>query len=65
MKQFLNYAEEHNAVPVDEKSMKTSRKLIAKVLKAEIANQIWMEDGYYRIINETDNEVREALKVLK
>ena len=65
MRQFLNYAEEHNAVPVDEKSMKTSRKLIAKVLKAEIANQIWMEDGYYRIINETDNEVREALQVLK
>jgi carboxyl-terminal processing protease len=65
MRQFLNYAEEHNAVPVDEQSMKKSRKLIAKVLKAEIANQIWMEDGYYRVINESDNEVREALKMLK
>lgn len=65
LRQFLDYAEENNAVPVDEVSMKTSRDLITKVLKAEIANQIWMEDGYYRIINETDNEIREALKALK
>ena len=65
LRQFLNYAAEHNAVPVDEKSIQTSRKLIAKILKAEIANQIWMEDGYYRVMNETDKEVGEALQVLK
>ena len=65
LRQFLNYAAEHNAVPVDQKSIQTSRKLIAKILKAEIANQIWMEDGYYQVMNETDKEVGEALQVLK
>lgn len=65
LRQFTEYSEEHNAVPVDLTSLKTSRSLISKVLKAEIANQLWMEPGYYRVINETDNEVKEALKVLK
>lgn len=65
LQQFVKYAEENNAVPVDERSLKTSRDLITRVLKAEIANQLYMEDGYYRVINESDKEVLEAIKALR
>lgn len=62
---FAKYAEEHNDVPVNEEALKKSRKLISTVLKAEIANQIWMENGYYRVINTTDKEVQKAIEILR
>jgi carboxyl-terminal processing protease len=42
-----------------------SKKLIAKVLKAEIARQIWTEKGFYTVFNPLDNEFQEAMKQLK
>lgn len=40
-----------------------SKNLIKKLLKAEIARQIWLETGYFTIINKGDNEVQKALNV--
>ena len=47
------------------KNTNTAKKNIAKLLKAEIARQIWTEEGFYRTINPLDNELNAALKELK
>jgi hypothetical protein len=49
----------------NEKEYQHSRNNIAKILKAEIARQIWTEEGFYRTINPLDKELNAALKKLK
>ena len=44
---------------------KQSKKLIAQTLKGEIARQLWVEQGYFTIMNSFDPEVQKAIKVLK
>jgi len=50
---------------VDKGGLKTSKNLIKQTLKAEIARQIWLENGYFKITNTTDNEVQKALKIIQ
>ncbi len=57
-RKFANYAQENFAVPYSSNGLIKSQKAIAKTLKAEIARQIWLENGYYFITNQTDNEVQ-------
>jgi carboxyl-terminal processing protease len=61
LNQFTNYALKNNKVKVDPKGLSRSKKLIQGTLKAEIARQIWTENGYYSIINELDIEVQKAI----
>ena len=61
-KKFTLYAQENFAVPYSAKGLIGSQKAIAKTLKAEIARQIWLENGYYFIANQTDNEVQVIVK---
>jgi carboxyl-terminal processing protease len=42
-----------------------SKALFMKTLKAEIARQIWLETGYFSIMNPLDTEVQQALKNLR
>jgi len=42
-----------------------SKVLLAKILKAEIARQIWTEEGFYTVFNPLDNEFQKALEQLK
>lgn len=63
--QFVNFAEKELKVKKQAKDFITSKTLIEKSLKAEIARQIWLEDGYYFISNASDNEFQAALKKLK
>ena len=44
--------------------LKHSKRLIAETLKAEIARQLWMEEGFYQVFNSTDNEFERAMKYL-
>jgi hypothetical protein len=39
-----------------------SKTLLKQTLKAEIARQLWTEDGYYSVINQYDKEVQRALR---
>ena len=61
-KEFTIFAEKQFKVPFNAKEYQHSKKNIAKILKAEIARQIWIEDGYYKVINPLDNELNAALK---
>jgi hypothetical protein len=39
--------------------------LIEQTIKAEIARQIWTEQGYTQVINAFDSEVKKAVEVLR
>ncbi|MES2800261.1 MAG: S41 family peptidase [Bacteroidota bacterium] len=62
---FVNFAEKEMKVKRDLGDLKTSRKLIERSIKNEIARSIWLEEGYFQIMNQSDNEVLRALKAFK
>jgi carboxyl-terminal processing protease len=62
---FVKFAEKEMKVKKDASGLKHSKSLIERTLKAEIARQIWLEEGYYRIVNRSDNEVQKALSELR
>jgi carboxyl-terminal processing protease len=64
-KEFIDFAVKQFKVAFNAKEYQHSKKNIAKLLKAEIARQIWTEEGFYRTINPLDNELNTALKELK
>ena len=67
---LLNYVETLTGDPFDKTWIKDLRVqlgggAIVDDLKAEIARQLWEEDGFYRILNNYDNEVKKAVSFLK
>ena len=64
LKKFCDFSESQYKVSFVESEYKRSKKLVSKYLKAEIARQLWTEEGFYRVINPLDNEFNAALKKL-
>ncbi len=62
--QFVNFAEKEMKIKRNAMSLKHSRTLIAQTLKAEIARQLWMEEGYYQVLNTMDREFGKAVSFL-
>lgn len=62
---FTTYAEKAYSVPFNQRDFKTSKALIARVLKAEIARQLWMEQGFHRVFNSDDIDVQKAIRALQ
>lgn len=62
MNDFLKFSEKEFKVKVNQEEVKVSKELIKTFLKAEIARQIWTEDGYFIVMNHADKEVQQALK---
>ncbi len=60
-REFTRYAEKQLNVPFILNEYKHSKNNIAKLLKAEIARQIWTEEGFYRALNPFDNELKAAI----
>jgi len=63
IKSFIKKGEDVN-VKFNEAQYKKSESEIKLVLKALLANNIWQTNEYFRIMNENDNVVTEALKVV-
>lgn len=61
LQKFLVFAEREFHVKRDEYGLRVSKTLIKRMLKAEIASQIWTEEGYYRVINPFDKELLKAM----
>ncbi|MEJ6492318.1 MAG: S41 family peptidase [Flavobacteriales bacterium] len=61
-RKFAKYAADDFAVPFSSQELSKSHNSISRTLKAEIARQIWLENGYFYITNQTDNEVQVVLK---
>ena len=52
-------------IPFDKNAMLQSKKPIARLLKAQIAQQLFDDFGFYKVLNYEDNEFQKALEVLK
>jgi carboxyl-terminal processing protease len=65
LEEFLVYAEKNHKVKINRAELNRSKRLIKHYLKAEIARQIWIEQGYFLILFEEDAESQAALKFLK
>lgn len=61
LNQFTAFAEKEYKIKKVSDDFKHSKALIIKTIKAEIARQLWLEDGYFRVLNKSDNEVQKAL----
>ena len=65
LNRFTKYAEKHFGITKNEKGLKHSKSLIKEHIKAEIARQLWAEQGYYGVIVEDDRDVQKALSYLR
>ncbi len=63
--QFAAFGESEYKIKKRPDSLKQSKKIISKFIKSSIAQQLWVEEGYYRVVNATDKEVLAALEALK
>ncbi len=61
---FVNYAYS-KGVAKDDKGVKHSEAKIKVILKAYIARQFWKGNGYYPVMNASDNTVIKAVQVLE
>jgi carboxyl-terminal processing protease len=52
-------------IPFRSQDFARSESLIKRVLKAEIARQLFIEEGYFLVTASSDNEVQKALQYLK
>ncbi len=64
LKQFVSFAAKEFKIKYISEEFEASKKLIARILKAEIARQLWLENGYHYIINKEDKEVQQAFKCI-
>jgi carboxyl-terminal processing protease len=65
LEEFVRYAEKHHKVKINRGELNRSKRLIKHYLKAEIARQLWIEQGYFLILFEEDAESQAALKFLQ
>lgn len=63
--EFLTYAKESYEISINDRDLEKSKKTLITDIKAEIARQIWLEDGSLYIRNQADKEVLKALEILK
>lgn len=64
LQRLVKYAEKELKVPYLSDDFKRSKQLIEVALKAEIARQLFIEEGYYVVIASQDKEVQKALNQL-
>lgn len=65
MDELIKYSQKEYKVKVNSTDLKASKDLIKLYLKAEIARQIWTENGFFIVFNTADKEVKKALEELK
>lgn len=65
IKEFIDYAKGLGSIDYTENELKISEARVHQNLKAEIARFVWDSRGYYTIVNQFDNDVVEAVNVLK
>lgn len=64
LQRLVKYGQKELKVPYLADDFKRSKQLIEVALKAEIARQLFIEEGYYVVIALEDKEVQKAIQVL-
>lgn len=62
---LTTYAQDELDVKFNRSEYEHSKSLIRIILKAEIARQLFIEEGYFLVEAAADNEVQKALQILK
>lgn len=62
LRNFTSYSQKNYDIPFQATDFAVSKPLMRDLLKAEIARQLWTENGYYMVISKTDKEVLKALQ---
>lgn len=62
---FISYAESETQVKKSPAEIAQSKSLIQQFLKAEVARQLWIEQGYLSCIIDDDKDVQQAFAYLK
>lgn len=65
LKDFTNYADKFYKIKLNQKGFNVSKELIKYSIKAEIARQLWTEQGFYTVMLKYDTEILKAIKQLK
>jgi len=65
LKSFTIYAEKELGLKQDFTEIKHSKSILKRTLKAEIARQLWEEQGYFTVMNSFDSEVLKCLEIMK
>lgn len=64
LSEFTAYASDMHDVSFNREQFEKAKARIRKNIKAEIARQIWLEQGAFYILNQSDKEVNEAIEHL-
>lgn len=64
LEKFLTYAEKHG-VKRNYQDLKVSSELLQSQLEAYIARNFFDNDGFYPIINSTDNSIQKAIEIFE
>lgn len=65
LNQFFDFAKERNNNTTKIKEQENSKRRISALLKAEIARQLWVEQGFYQVRNSSDRDVLRAVEFLR
>ena len=65
LSEFTSYASKQYDISFNESQFEAAKARISENIKAEIARQVWLEQGAFYILNQTDKEVNRALEYLK
>lgn len=63
--QLAAYGASELGLSINRKELAKSKELIRNALKAEIARQLFIEEGYFLVISTKDREMQKALQILK
>ncbi len=61
---FIEYAKKELKIEPIQTDIQKSKKLIKQMIKEEIARQLWMEQGYYRVKILHDKDIQKTIEVL-
>lgn len=59
------FAEKELNIKRNGKELEHSRKQIERYLKAELARQVWIEQGYFKVLSKDDSDIQRALRYLR
>lgn len=62
---LVKFAEKEMKIKRNEKQFEHSRKQIERYLKAELARQVWIEQGFFKVLSKDDSDIQRALQFLK
>ena len=61
LRAFTAFAAKEFKIKMQPNEYQHSKEKIRLLLKAEIARHLFLENGYYQVINTQDNEIKRAL----